>query len=116
MKNLLFIFIFLISGCVGDRLDFRNPGAIYKKNNSSFCINSKEGDTLTYYLLTSSEDNYKDALVFEDHIENKYPNHCFNIIWKEDITYNLLYEMNDIKYRVNFKIDNGQIKQGVNNI
>lgn len=33
MKNLLLLLVFLISGCVGDRLDFRNAGTVYQKNS-----------------------------------------------------------------------------------
>ncbi|VEB98615.1 Uncharacterised protein [Cedecea lapagei] len=115
MKNLLLILIFLISGCVGDRLDFRNAGSVYQKNSKEICIKSKEGDVLSYYLLTSSADTYQHPLLFEDHIAKKYPDHCFNLTLKKDVTYNLLYEMNDVKYQVDFALDGvGGIKQGGN--
>lgn len=117
MKNLLLVLIFLVSGCVGDRLEFRNAGSVYQKNSNGICIKSKEGDVITYYLLTSSEDTYRQSLFFEDHIAKKYPDHCFNLILKKYVTYNLLYEMNDVKYRVNFALDCIRgIKQGVNNL
>lgn len=115
MKNLLLILIFLISGCVGDRLDFRHAGTVYQKNSNVICIKSKEGDVITYYLLTSSEDTYRQSLFFADYVQKKYPDHCFNLTLKKDVTYNLLYEMNDVKYRINFALDgNGGIKQGMN--
>lgn len=117
MKNLLLILIFLISGCVGDRLEFRNAGSIYQNNSDVICIKSKQGDVITYYLLTSSEDTYRQSLFFENYVQKKYPDHCFNLTLKKDVTYNLLYEMNDVKYRVNFALDSvGGIKQGVNNL
>lgn len=117
MKKIIFLLVLLISGCVGDRLDFRNEGAVYQKDNSSICVKSAEGDTITYYLLSSSENNYQKPLLFADHITKKYPEHCFNVTLKKDVIYNLLYEMNDVKYRVNFKLESdGKIKQGVNNL
>ncbi|MRT56810.1 hypothetical protein GJV11_11865 [Enterobacteriaceae bacterium RIT693] len=117
MKNLLLVLIFLVSGCVGDRLDFRHAGTVYQKNSDVICIKSKEGDVITYYLLTSSEDTYRQSLFFENYVQKKYPDHCFNLTLKQDVTYNLLYEMNDVKYRVNFALDGvGGIKQGVNNL
>ncbi|MFZ4832535.1 putative T6SS immunity periplasmic lipoprotein [Rouxiella sp. Mn2063] len=115
MKKLIIALILFISGCVGDRLDFRHEGSVYKKGNDSVCVTSKEGDNITYYLLSSSENNYSPPLLFEDNIERKYPNHCFDVKLKKGVTYNLIYEMNDIKYRVDFKLDDkSNIKQGVN--
>ncbi|WP_213716291.1 putative T6SS immunity periplasmic lipoprotein [Cedecea lapagei] len=113
MKNILLLLVLLISGCVGDRLEFRNAGTVYQKNSDVICIKSKEGDVITWYLLTSSEDTYRQSLFFADYVQKKYPDHCFNLMLKKDVTYNLLYEMNNVKYRVNFALDGGGgIKQG----
>ncbi|WP_336983527.1 MULTISPECIES: putative T6SS immunity periplasmic lipoprotein [unclassified Cedecea] len=117
MKNLMLVLIFLISGCVGDRLEFRNAGTVYQKNSNVICIKSKEGDVITYYLLTSSEDTYRQSLFFENYVQKKYPDHCFNLTLNKGVTYNLLFRMNNVKYRVNFALDDdGRIKQGVNNL
>ncbi|NIF58911.1 hypothetical protein F3J27_09285 [Enterobacter sp. Ap-916] len=117
MKHIVTLLALMISGCVGDRLDFRHAGSIFQKNNDYVCVNSKRGDVITYYILSSSEDNYQHPLFFENYIQKKYPDHCFNLTLKKDITYNLLYKMNDVKYRVNFALDDdGRIKQGVNNL
>lgn len=115
MKYFLILLAPMLSGCVGDRLDFRHAGSIFKKNNDYICINSKKNDVITYYILSSSADTYREPLFFADNIVKKYPDHCFNLTLKKDVTYNLLYEMNDVKYRVNFALDpDGGIKQGVN--
>jgi hypothetical protein len=108
------ISISLFTGCVGDRLDFRHQGDIYNKNSELFCINSKPGDNITYYLLSSSENNYQSPLIFEDNVNKKYPDTCLQIKLKQNVYYNIIYEMNNIKYRVDFTLDEkNNIKQGV---
>ncbi|WP_408014951.1 putative T6SS immunity periplasmic lipoprotein [Rouxiella aceris] len=82
--------IFLISGCVGDRLDFRHKGSVYKKNSNLLCIDSKPGDSITYYLLSSSKNNYHPPLMFEDNINRKYPDTCLPIALKQNISYNII--------------------------
>ncbi|WP_336707949.1 MULTISPECIES: putative T6SS immunity periplasmic lipoprotein [unclassified Cedecea] len=117
MKYIVILLALMLSGCVGDRLDFRHAGSIFKKNNDYICVNSKRGDVITYYILSSSADTYREPLFFADNIAKQYPDHCFNLTLKKGVTYNLLYEMNDVKYRVNFALDDdGRIKQGVNNL
>lgn len=117
MKYVVILLALILSGCVGDRLDFRHAGSIFKKNNDYICVISKKDDVITYYILSSSADTYREPLFFADNIAKKYPDHCFNLTLKKGITYNLLYEMNDVKYRVNFEVEgDGKIKQGVNNL
>lgn len=51
--------------------------------------------------------------MFEDNINRKYPDTCLPIALKQNISYNIIYEMNNIKYRVDFSVDEkNNIKPG----
>ncbi|WP_146000847.1 putative T6SS immunity periplasmic lipoprotein [Chimaeribacter arupi] len=102
----LFIVVMTLSGCVGDRLDFRNKGTVYLEGNRLVCIKSTPGDRLTYYLLSSSENNYAPPLAVEVEINRTYPDTCINsITLKENVAYDLNYILNDVKYKAEFSLD-----------
>jgi len=103
-----------MSGCVGDRLEFRNKGEVFFKDGQFLCIKSMPGDTLTYYLLSSSENNYSPPLRDGVDINVKYPATCLHdITLKKNVFYDLSYILNDIKYKAEFSVDeNNNIKSG----
>ena len=101
----MLIFVSLLSGCVGDRLDFRHKGEVFQQDRSRICVKSMPGDTMSYYLLSSSENNYAPPLVTENHINNKYPDTCINVTLKENVSYDLIYILSDVKYRASFTLD-----------
>ena len=114
-KIILFIFSFIISGCVGDQLEFRNKGTVFFKDDHFLCIKSMPGDTLTYYLLSSSENNYSPPLLVGIDINVKYPATCVhNITLKKNVFYDFTYILNGIKYRAEFSLDeSNNIKPGI---
>jgi hypothetical protein len=101
----MLIFVSLLSGCVGDRLDFRHKGEVFQQDRSKICVKSMPGDTMSYYLLSSSENNYAPPLLTENHINNKYPDTCINVTLKENVSYDLIYILSDVKYRASFTLD-----------
>lgn len=110
----LFTLVTALSGCVGDRLEFRNKGTVYLEGNRLICIKSTPGDILTYYLLSSSENNYAPPLAVEVDIKRAYPDTCINsITLKENVDYDLTYILNDIKYRAEFTLDKSSSEKGV---
>ncbi|WP_435946536.1 putative T6SS immunity periplasmic lipoprotein [Dryocola sp. BD586] len=102
---LLLLFIQL-SGCEGDRLTFRNGGDADVGNNL-ICIKSTAGDTLSYYNLSSSFNDYREPLVAESNIVKKFPDTCMKVRLRSGENYTLLYELNEKKYRFEFRIDEG---------
>lgn len=100
---LLLIFI-VLSGCVGDRLVFREKGDA-SVNKSSICIKSSSNDVLSYYNLSSSVNSYSKPLVAESNIIKEFPDTCIKVDLKPDEDYTLLYVLNSIKYRFEFSVD-----------
>ncbi|WP_294900022.1 putative T6SS immunity periplasmic lipoprotein [Tatumella sp. UBA2305] len=100
---------FLLSGCTGDRLVFRNKGnAVVSKD--SICITSKPGDVLEYYMLSYSVNNYHPPLNMEEDIAKKYPETCIKTELKNNAAYGLIYTMSGKNYRFEFNIDaNGKV-------
>ncbi|WP_146001014.1 putative T6SS immunity periplasmic lipoprotein [Chimaeribacter californicus] len=108
------IFILSLSSCVGDRLEFRNKGTVYLEGNRLICIKSTPGDILTYYLLSSSENNYAPPLAVAVDIKRAYPDTCINsVTLKENVAYDLNYILNDIKYKAEFSVDKSSTIKGV---
>lgn len=68
-------------------------------------MQSSPKDVLRFYLLTSSEDHYKRQLLSEEYIEKENPDTCIYIRLKNNINYNVIYIMNDDKYRADFSLD-----------
>ncbi|HHL2498293.1 TPA: putative T6SS immunity periplasmic lipoprotein [Yersinia enterocolitica] len=112
IRFVLLILCVLLTGCVGDRLEFRNKGdALIDKN--SICVKAKSGDVLTYYLLSSSTDNYEKPLEVGTDVNKKYPDICIFTALKNNTTYDLIYVLNGEKYRMEFSIDgSGIISEG----
>ncbi|WP_413081216.1 putative T6SS immunity periplasmic lipoprotein [Yersinia thracica] len=112
IRFILLILCVLLTGCVGDRLEFRNKGdALIDKN--SICVKAKSGDVLTYYLLSSSTDNYEKPLEVGTGVNMKYPNICIFTVLKNNTDYDLIYVLNGGKYRIEFSIDGkGVISEG----
>ena len=108
------IFTLSLSGCVGDRLDFRKKGTVYLEGNRLVCIKSTPGDRLTYYLLSSSENNYAPPLAVEVEINRTYPDTCINsVTLKENVAYDLNYILNDVKYKAEFILDKNSTIKGI---
>ncbi|MDV5141385.1 putative T6SS immunity periplasmic lipoprotein [Chimaeribacter arupi] len=108
------IFTLSLSGCVGDRLEFRDKGTVYLEGNRLVCIKSTPGDRLIYYLLSSSENNYAPPLAVEVEINRTYPDTCINsITLKENVAYELSYILNDVKYKAEFILDKNSTIKGV---
>ncbi|MBT0728152.1 hypothetical protein HGT73_12340 [Rosenbergiella australiborealis] len=101
--------LFFLSGCIGDRLVFRDKGdAVVLKN--SICIASEPGDIVGFYMLSYSVNNYHPPLVMEDGIARKYPNTCIKVELVNNSDYGLVYTINGKNYRFEFNIDvNGKI-------
>lgn len=94
----------LLMGCVGDRLAFHDEGNAVV-NADRICISSSPGDTLEYYLLSSSVNHYAIPLATEDNIVRKYPDTCIAVNLKEDANYTLNYVLNGQNYRFEFTTD-----------
>lgn len=103
-KYILYILFCFISGCTGDTLIFRHQGDA-RIDVNSICVNSSPGDILEFYLLSSSFDNYRKPIVMEEHISRKYPDTCIISEIKNPADYDLMYVLNDKKYRLNFTVD-----------
>ncbi|CNL85270.1 putative T6SS immunity periplasmic lipoprotein [Yersinia aldovae] len=103
-RSVFLILCALLVGCVGDRLDFRNKGDVLIHKNS-ICIKAKSGDTLTYYLLSSSTDNYEKPLEVGTNVSKKYPDICIFTTLENNTAYDLIYVLNGGKYRVEFSIN-----------
>ena len=101
MKTNIWLLCFLLAGCVGDRLEFRNKGDAVV-DNDSICIISKPGDVLTYYLLTSSTDNYQKPVAVSTNIQKRHPATCIKYDVKFPAKYSLIYILNNKKYRFEF--------------
>ena len=106
MKNILMCaFLFLLSGCVGDRIDFHNEVDAAVTENY-ICIKSFPGDTLEYYLLSSSADRYTVPLAYMmKGVPKKYPDTCIPVSLKKKADYELIYTLNGINYHFDFSID-----------
>ncbi|WP_331254614.1 putative T6SS immunity periplasmic lipoprotein [Serratia rubidaea] len=105
IKHLSLCFLFvLLTGCGGDRLTFHQEGdATVDKNR--ICITSTPGNTLEYYSLTSSENNYEKPLAMKDGIVKRYPDTCIPFLLKKSTSYELIYALSDQHYRFEFITD-----------
>lgn len=112
IRSILLILCVLLTGCVGDRLDFRNKGDAFIDKNS-ICVKAKPGDVLTYYLLSSSINNYEKPLEVGTDVSKKYPDICIFTALENNTDYDLIYVLSGEKYRVEFSIDGkGVISEG----
>ncbi len=99
------IFLFLLSGCVGDRIAFHNEGDA-AVTESYICIKSSPGDILEYYLLSLSVDRHTVPLAFMmKGVPKKYPGTCIAVSLKTTEDYELIYTLNGINYHFKFSID-----------
>ncbi|HBZ17379.1 putative T6SS immunity periplasmic lipoprotein [Pantoea sp. NPDC088449] len=103
-KRLFLPMLFLLSGCVGDRLSYHLKGDAFIGRNQ-LCIKTVPEDQLEYYMLSSSENNYAKPLVVKDDVETKRLNTCIPFVLKEHESYELIYVLNGGKYRLEFKTD-----------
>ena len=107
MKKLLIIIAITstLVGCgVGDTMQYRTRGHVFLKGEDTVCLKSLPNDILNSYLLTSSEDHYKTTLLVENYINLPYPNTCMKINLKKNFSYNIIYIMNNQKFRVDFTL------------
>jgi hypothetical protein len=112
IRSVFLILCVLLTGCVGDRLDFRNKGDVFIDKNS-ICVKAKSGDVLTYYLLSSSINNYEKPLEVGTDVSKKYPDTCIFTALEKNTAYDLIYVLNGDKYRVEFFIDGkGKVSEG----
>ena len=102
-RNSIIVFFLFLSGCTGDTLDFRHQGNA-RIEKDSICITSSPNDVLRFYLLTSSLDNYQKPLAMEDNIARKYPDTCINADVVQPADYDLMYKLNEKKYRLSFTV------------
>jgi len=109
MRNsfLIVAIISILTGCgLGDRMEFSTRGHAFLKGPDIVCLKSLPNDVLKYYLVSSSEDHYKTVLLVENHINKIYPNTCINIKLKKNVSYDIMYIMNDEKLSVGFTLGN----------
>lgn len=94
----------LLAGCVSDRLTFHQAGNA-TVSDTHICIISPPGEVLKYFSLSSSENNYTSPLVTRDNIAKKYPDTCVPFELKNTTQYELIYELDDTKFRFEFITD-----------
>ncbi|GLR11090.1 hypothetical protein COO59_15095 [Mixta theicola] len=105
MKKIMLLFLLILASCgSGDKLQFNLPGDANITLNS-ICINAKSGEILSYYLLSSSVNQYKKPLSMEDDIQKFYPNMCVFSRFEKNESYTLIYILDQKKYRVEFRVD-----------
>lgn len=106
MKKIILLFLlFLVSCGSGDKLKFKLPGNAFIDLNS-ICIKAQPHEMLSYYLLSSSVNQYKKPILTEDNIQRFYPDTCVVNRFEKGEKYTLIYVLNQEKYRIAFKVDN----------
>lgn len=103
-KYFLYLCWFLLVGCVSDRLTFHQAGDA-TVSDTHICIVSPPGGILTYFSLSSSQNNYDEPLLKEDNIAKKYPDTCIPFVLKTDTRYELIYEISNERFRFEFITD-----------
>lgn len=99
----VFFLVFLLTGCTGDTLVFRNQGDA-RIDKNGICIKSSSGDVLSYYSVSSTLDNYKEPIAISE-ASKKFPDTCIKVEIKESADYDFVYILNDENYRLNFTVD-----------
>ena len=100
----IMVISFLLNACTGDTLTFRHQGDALIKGDS-ICLTSSPGDVLSFYLLSSSLDNYRKPISMQEDISIKSPDTCIKSDVRKPANYDLMYIMDDTKYRVNFTVN-----------
>ncbi|WP_034947473.1 putative T6SS immunity periplasmic lipoprotein [Erwinia oleae] len=113
MKKSLFLFMvmMLLSGCgLQDYPVFRYQGEVFVPDDNLVCIKSASNDMLTFYTISSTEDDHKTDLAVGRDIKKQYPDTCIRLVLTPGVEYTMLYILNGVKYRVVFD-SNGTINR-----
>ncbi len=95
-----------------DRLTFPEDGTVFTNSNSLCFGRSGKNDVLSFYYLEEIKQGINPPLIYSRNQELNltYPDTCFNVKFKPETRYGVLYVMNGIKYNYEFRTnENGMI-------